>query len=630
MDSPNKPSIASPERARQPAEGWLGRHDLWALGLGLLLLGAWLSYLRLHSHQAHGDSVLVYLLSLCQESALRFGTDCSEHTPYPPLVVGNAVAHYLLRGEHSLAWAIQSQWPFVTLLMASLYLGLRWEQGRWLALVALALGPMLLIDQAPAIGLSLYTEVGMAGSLVGAAACLAACRGFTRPWASLGVGVFVAMTILSKWTGAFFVGPVLWLAVSFALIRLGRRWWLGLPVVLLLPPYLACVGLSMLGAFRWGLPVAGVLATVGLLWLVGCRLLRPRWFAAGADRRLLSLGLAGLALLVLAWPWYYGHQAELIDYFGANIDFDGDTELTPLAEHWHYYLVQLLTRALPTPLLVLAGLGTLRLMLPKRSPMAAWSLLLFVSGLAGMTLLPFGNHRYLAGGYGLLVPVMVGLVVGLPLAVRLLLAPVLVWALVHQLQWLLPHQMQPLSNPALVSLVTPTRRPLAGGNRQGLAESWEAWGDLGWYLPPPKIPPVRQQTLQDRIGRGVSRDLEPDTPLAAVVFDPLNRFSSDQLSAAMMAAGAGWLPRVHGTSSLDCQSVRRELERASSRAQSRPGVPRVVFVQIFSDEQSQQPDTAPSLSSCGLSAYPFEDQDWPPPSFRLWLANIGASHPLGT
>ena len=281
-------------------------------------------------------------------------------TPYPPLLPLWTAVQATLWGPrlHLLLLGHGLWWAIA--LAAAWWVG-RGSWGPWGGLAAVALVPLTLWQTG--VSDHLFTELPMSALALASVAALSHSAGFTRRGASLALGLALSLGLLAKWSFAFFLGPPMLLAVALALVR----------------------------------PVGGHRGLV-----------------------LRGLALVVLPLLVLALPWYAAAWPALVAFQQRNLAHDYDGVVLPLAQAWSLYPAWLGQLFLGAPLLVLLALGVVGALLARqpRGHAPRWAALGLLSGTVLLTLAPYRSHRYLVGGLGLLVPLMVGGLALVPATLR--------------------------------------------------------------------------------------------------------------------------------------------------------------------------------------------------------------------
>ena len=396
------------------------------------------AWARLDHSRPINDDAELYLTSACLFRELGdapMGALAACESPYPPLVPLVAALHHGLVGQPSLSTAVISLWPFYALLGAALFLGIRRESGRAAGVAAAALGPVLVMETS--IRGAFFTEVPMAALGITSVVLLSWSRGLARPGPSAALGATLSLGLLTKWSFAFFMGPPMALAVAIALWRASKR--RGLAIATILAAGTAVVGLVLhiTGPWRWG----GTTALVAIVILVlGCGSVarwRPAWLAAGGLRRWLGLGACGAVASCVAVPWYARHTATLQELYAGNMSHQFDGDPLALSEAWSFYPGVTLVWV-QTPLLLLAGVGAVRVLLGRRESAAVWALLAIVSGTVVLSLLPSRSGRYLIPALVLLAPVIIAGIRGIPRVSTPVFALLAAFGLFFQIAWMIP------------------------------------------------------------------------------------------------------------------------------------------------------------------------------------------------
>ncbi len=568
--------------------GWAG---MLALVLALITVAQQAAWVDQNATRSRDDDARLYAMSLCLEQVLQGTADggvrsCIQPTPYPPLVPLVAALHYRVLGRHTLETAVQSLWVWYVLLVLGLYLGVSREMGGLAGLAAAALGPV--VANVHFLRGSFYAEIPMMALAVAAVVCLVAARGFRHPAWSLALGITLGLGLLAKWTFAFFLGPPMLLAVAMATRRAAGRGWSGGVVA---AGFVAGTGAFIAwtaGSWTQAALLAGAGWTAALAALVTALVrMEPR------DRKtslwtLFGLGLCLLGVTIVAAPWYGATLPVLRKFLGANLGFHYDGDALPWTATWPYYPAVLFTRALGTPLGILLILGTIRTAFPGRPRIALWSLVAFVSGMVLLSLSPYRTSRYLAAGYGLLVPLMIPDLRPWPRIRTAFLSAMLAISLFVQVSWIPPDPAR-AGIPIPYWLNTPPRRELFGNVRGGIAQAWHDLTHPRWHVQVLAPAPVNDVSPNGKILQCIEAHAGAGMPFYALVWDPDGRGNADALRIDALAAGFPPSSRartrgIPATIAEFQQQVRTLLPPAT-----RPGsrLPRNLFVIVLSDGRGE-------------------------------------------
>jgi len=566
---------------RQSMGRWMAGGVLPALVLTAVVVAMHLSWLDIHTAlETWDDDAGLFRLALCLYGEDSGGQPCSAGAPYPPLVPALTALHFGLVGETDLHAALVSLWPFLAVLCLSLFAGLRQLGGGMAGLAAIAVGPVVVWSLH--IRGKYYTEVPLAALGVAAVVAYAASDGFRKRLPSLVFGAVLGLGLLTKWSFAFFLGPVAVIAVVMtakdALVHPVVRW-LVAAVALAIP---LCVVAGAAGRISYGLTIGFWSAVVLSVALIGLSWLRSEWFAEGGSRRLTHVGLCALICIGIAGPWYWTYLPNMQEFLAANLaqKFHGD----PVSGlyGWPFYPSVLVTRMMSTPLLVLFLLGA-GLSLERRCPsLVRWSVLGLACGAVVLGVLPYRSGRYLIAGLGLVVPVALWPLIRWPVVARWAVPATLAVGLSHQLSWA-PFAVGGARVPHHWSVLTLPAQDLMGNTRQGI---YQAYVDLmrpRWRFLPLANPPIHRTPLSKRVADFVQRD-GAGTPSLTVVVDPMSRLNLNAMRTHQKAGRPLPTTRIieAGTrlesSALTAWKHRAAKPRDQPATASGPAVPRRLYV----------------------------------------------------
>ncbi len=464
------------------------------------------------------------------DGQLKLADGMPAMTPYPPLIPTLAALSFG-DGPRSLSLAVGSLWPFVFLLSLFTGLGVRRAQGTAAGLAAAALTPV--ITAYWQIRGQFYAEVPLAACIVTAVVALEASGQFRRLGWCLVLGLSLAAGLLTKWTFAFFLGPVMALAATIGVAQLARPRLFQGALALLTLSTLVGVGAAAMGRCPPPVP-AGLGVGLGLT-LAG--LVFRKEYTEDAGRRLTGLLIAGGVCAVLAAPWYLWQLDTLRAFLASNTSQQYQGDLPSLSEGWLYYPAVLLTRFLDTPQSILLLLGVLGSLVPGRSRLGMLCLLTLVCGLTALGVAPYRNHRYLVAALGLLTPVMFGALGGGRL-VRWVSPFILAYALHRQQSWVVAIAG---NGDLLWELSTPPPRDLFGNHRKDVAQARRELLRPTWQLHLVSPPPIHEVSAAREIAGIVARDAGRDpagvtgAPWELRFSDPQGLLTCDAVSAELAA-----------------------------------------------------------------------------------------------
>lgn len=492
---------------------WTRRDSLLGAGLALLLAGLHVVWAAADSSLPVNDDASLFEQGACLyhgwvAQGLAGTARCATGTPYPPGLNAVALLHYLMGGGPSLRLAVISLWPAHALLAFATFTAVRREAGRLAGVAAALCASVVLIDSGLRGGF--YTEVPLAALGMSALALLHAPGGLRRPGRAAVLGAVLGAGLLVKWTFAFFFGPAMAVVVAWAVGRSLARPTHGVLAgltALAVPASLAAFGAGWGLGFGLAGLVGGLALAAALTAVVG----RRPGLLAPDGRALLGgvLACAGVAAVVAA-PWYLAEHGRLVAFLASNLEHGYDGDPLGVREAWPLYPAAVLAWV-QTPLLLLAGLGALRLILPGRSPLAVASLVLFVAFALVLTALPYRTSRYLLPGMVLLAPVAVLGWVGLGRVSQVGWALLAGFALVYHLGGLFPPP------PCRALHGTPQVFGLGGNTRDGLAQAGQLLRHPPWVLRPLARQPMPFGAPVEELGRRIVAAVGAQTPLLVVL-----------------------------------------------------------------------------------------------------------------
>jgi hypothetical protein len=499
-----------------------------ALLLGAVVLVQQFSWLEMHTAlETWDDDAGLFHLALCLEAAL--GEPCAVGAPYPPLVPWVTSLFFRMAGEANLSIALMSQWPFLVVLMGALFVGMRRAAGEMAGLAALALGPVLVWSLH--IRGKYYTEVPLAAIGVAAVVALVASEGFRRRFPSVLFGVFLGLGLLTKWSFAFFLGPIATLALVHTLFEATSharlRWVIAL--VALAVPCLIVAGAG--GWVAYGLTV-GVWSGVGLSVLIAwAHRTGKGWFELGSAPRLVNLGLMVVLVLVIAGPWYWSYLPSMQEFLASNLaqKFHGDPVQGVMG--WPFYPAVLTTRMMSTPVLFLFAAGTLLAFGRGAPPLVRICLFGLAVGSLVLGVLPYRSGRYLVAGLGMLTPVVLWPLVRWPRFARVALPVTVLVSLAHQISWI-PLAADGAKVPHHWSILSLPEPDLMGNTHRGIYQAYQDLLHPRWRFLPVANPPIHRVTPSSRLVDAIAVDTA-DTPSLTMVLDPFNRLNLNAMATEM-------------------------------------------------------------------------------------------------
>jgi len=556
------------------------------LGLPLLVLMAILTqhfaWLDLHTAvETWDDDAGLFRLAMClQEGAVGSGEPCAVGAPYPPLVPWVTSLFFKGAGGADLRIALFSLWPFLLLFCGALYIGMRRAVSPMAGLAAMALGPVVIWSLH--IRGKYYTEVPLAALGLAAVVALAASDNFRNRLASLTFGLFLGLGLLTKWSFAFFLGPVAAVAIAMLLGRTFQsiKWGVLSAVVSILVPLVVLAGAA--GWVQYGLTI-GFWTALSLVAVLALLLrFRPQIFVSNSGSRMLNAGLCVAICVLISGPWYWTYLPTMQEFLAANMaqKFHGDPVSGLVG--WPFYPAVLFTRMMSTPLLVFALLGGVVSFRKDCPSVVRWSLLGLISGTLILGVLPYRSGRYLVAGLGLLVPIIIWAMAFWPTVRRVALTSALVLGLAHQISWI-PMAVGGSSVPHHWSVFTLPEPDLMGNTRHGIYAAYQDLLRPRWRFLPVANPPIHGRALSEWVARTVRR-YGGQVPSLTVVVDAGQRLNLNAMATHLAStlplpttkviAADGGLSRQR----LQVWAARAKRPRDQPATALGPAVPRQLFV----------------------------------------------------
>ncbi|MFH1467085.1 MAG: hypothetical protein ABIO70_22065 [Pseudomonadota bacterium] len=492
---------------------WTRRDTALGLGLALLLGGLHVAWAAADSSLPVNDDASLFETGACLYHGLAVQglealSRCSQGAPYPPGINIVALLHYLVGGGPALRLAVGSLWWAHALLAVATFAAVRHAAGRLAGVAAALLASVVVLDTGLRGGF--YTEVAMAALGMAALALLSAPRGLRRPKVALALGAALGLGLLMKWSFAFFMGPFMVGVVAWSVGRSLLRPALGVAASLAAAAVPAALAAFAAG-WGWGFGLAGL----GLALVLGVALAflaarRPGLMAPDGRALLLGVGLCAGAAALVAAPWYLAAHGAVAAFLATNLDRGYGGDPMGLAETWPFYPAVLVSWV-QTPLLVMAGLGALRLLAPGRARLALVCFGIFLVFALVLTLLPYRTSRYLLPGLVLLAPLGVLGWVGLGRLAQGVWALLALLALVYHLGGLVPPPRW------AAAWATPQIFGLGGNTRDGLFQAREFL-----QRPPLVLRPLARQPMPfgapvEAMGQRITEQLGVDAPLYVVI-----------------------------------------------------------------------------------------------------------------
>ena len=394
------------------------------------------------------------------------------------------------------------------------FVGLQQIGGTMAGLAAAALGPVVVWSLH--IRGKYYTEVPLAALVLGAVVAHAASDGFRKRWPSALFGVLLGLGLLTKWSYAFFMGPMATLVIVFAVWGSVQHHKVRPAVAILtgLVPLLIAGGAA--GRVPFGLTIGFWLAVILIVGLATIGRKLPDWLTDDGGGRLMHIALCVGLCVAIAGPWYWTYLPNMQGP-AANLSqkFHGD----PVSGlyGWPFYPSVLLTRMMSTPLLAFFVGGVALGLWPKTPPLIRWSMFSLLCGTLILGVLPYRAGRYLIAGLGLVVPLALWPLIRWKWAAKWSLPCVFAFGMAHQTSWI-PLAVDGLRIPHHWPILTLPAPDLMGNTKRGI---YQAYLDLlrpRWRFLPLANPPIHKEPMAQRVARQVTQDAD-QTPSFAVVVD---------------------------------------------------------------------------------------------------------------
>ena len=589
----------------KPALRWTG----WALpalciSIVLVLHLAWLTHNS--SVETWADDAGLFKLAMCFTDGLAGQSEpCSAGAPYPPLVPFITSIHFLLTDERSLPNALFSLWPFLLLLCAALFSGLKRSAGTMAGLAGIAMGPVVVWSLH--IRGKYYTEVPLAALIVASIVALVASEQFRNRVSSGALGILLGLGLMTKWSFAFFLGPIASLAVALSVARtFHRKQHRAIAFVATIAVPLLVAG-GAANRIPFGLTMGvwlTILVAASLAFIVRRK---PDVAIPSASSIWLNVGICVGLCIMVAGPWYWTYLPTMQEFLAANLSqkFHGDP--LPAQMGWPFYPAVILTRVMSTPLCILfivgAGLGLLK----TRPPLLAWSLLALLSGTLILGFLPYRSGRYIVAGLGLIIPVVI-LGAHQIRAVSQIALPMLFAAgLMHQSSWVMlafggahvPHHL---------AVFTLPERDLMGNTHEGVYQAYQDLLHPRWRFLPVASPPVQRTPTSAQLAHAIHDDAG-STPHFVVVKDSGGSLNLNAMRTHMLALAPPLTSEIVTESiSENMQSLRTLAHRArhprdQPATASGPAVPRQLYiVDTYSPEHGPRRSFSTLLHKQGWTA----------------------------
>jgi hypothetical protein len=496
----------------------------------LLLHLAWLSHNS--AVETWDDDAGLFKLAICFADGFDGRTQpCSAGAPYPPLVPFVTSIHFMLTGVRSLPNALFSLWPFLVLLCTALFMGLKRSAGTMAGLAGITMGPVVVWSLH--IRGKYYTEVPLAALVIASIVALAASDQFRNRVSSSVLGILLGLGLMTKWSFAFFLGPVAAVAVAIAVAQPfhGKRHRTIAFVATMAVPILLAGGAA--NRIPFGLTM-GVWLAIGvstaLLFIVKRK---PDWAIPTASSTWLNVEICVGLCIIVAGPWYWTYLPTMQEFLAANLSqkFHGDP--LPAQMGWPFYPAVILTRVMSTPLSILfiigAGLGLQK----SRSPLLAWSLLALLSGTLILGFLPYRSGRYIVAGLGLCVPAIVLTASHFKSVSRVALPILFASGLLHQASWI-PLAFGGAHVPHHLSLFTLPERDLMGNTHEGVYQAYQDLLHPRWRFLPVANPPVQRTPPSAQLAALIHAD-GGSTPHFVVVKDSGSGLNLNAMRTHMLA-----------------------------------------------------------------------------------------------
>ncbi len=490
-------------------------------------------WLDLHTAvETWDDDAGLFRLAMCfQDASVGGGEPCAVGAPYPPLVPWLTSLFFVAAGGADLKIALFSLWPFLFLLCGALYVGMKRCLSPMAGLAAMAIAPTLVWSLH--IRGKYYTEVPLAALSVAAVVALSASDNLQRRLPSMLFGLALGLGLLTKWSFAFFLGPVAVLSIAWVVLRSFRSAVFG-AVFALVSVSIPLVLLSgAAGWVRYGLSI-GFWSAIGFAGVLTVLLRRaPLLFVQHAGQTLSNAGLVAVVCVAVAGPWYWTYLPTMQEFLAANMaqKFHGDP--VPGLAGWPFYPAVLFTRMMSTPVLILALLGG-ALACRKNCPsIVRWSMFGLISGTLILGVLPYRSGRYLVAGLGMLVPIVVWSLACWPRLARVALPAAFAIGMGQQFSWV-PMASGGSVVPHHWPIFTLPEPDLMGNTRHGIYGAYQDLLSPRWRFLPVANPPIHGRPLSEWVARRV-RQHAGSTPSLTVVVDASQRLNLNAMSTHLAA-----------------------------------------------------------------------------------------------
>jgi len=423
-----------------------------------------------------------------------------------------------------------------------------------------------------------------------------------RRMPSLVFGALMGLGLLTKWSFAFFLGPVAAMAMAVAVgsaVHHPAARVVGIGGVLAVPAFV------LAGAAGW--MTHGLTVAVWLGLAVSMFLIRVTRRSEMSRHQLANLGLMVAAVLAVAGPWYWGNFWSLQEFLTANLSQQYDGDAVKGLAGWPFYPAVLMTRMLGTPsaLLVLAGL----VLAVRRDapPLVRYSVLALLSGMLILGVLPYRAGRYLIPALGLAVVPLIWVLRRWNRPAVWLLPLTLAGAMVHHVSWIpmavdgarVPHHWPVFSLP---------EPDLMGNSKRGI---YQAYVDLlrpRWRFLPVANPPVHQSAPSKRLAEFIANDAGA-TPSLTMVVDPTSGLNLNAMRTHMDATRPPATTVIaRAEKAVNRSSLAAWMHRAKkprdqpATAMARP-TPRILYVvSAFRPDQGPNRQTIAAFRAAGFEA----------------------------
>ena len=589
----------------KPAPRWTG----WALpalciGIVLLLHLAWLTHNS--SVETWDDDAGLFKLAMCLTDGLAGQTEpCSAGAPYPPLVPFVTSIHFSLTGVKSLPNALFSLWPFLLLLCTALFVGLKRAAGNMAGLAGITMGPVIVWSLH--IRGKYYTEVPLAALVIASVVALTASDQFRNRISSITFGVLLGLGLMTKWSFAFFLGPIAAIAVALAVSQPfhSKQHRVFAFLATLAVPILIASGAA--NRIPFGMTIGVWLAVALCASLLYLRKRKAEWVHDSAQTQWLNVGLCVCFCIIICGPWYWTYLPTMQEFLAANLSqkFHGD----PLPAHmgWPFYPAVILTRVMSTPLSILFIIGVGLSLKKSRSPLLTWSLLALLSGTLILGVLPYRSGRYIVAGLGLLAPVIVLAINHFRTVAQVALPLLFASGLAHQSSWIflafggtnVPHHL---------SIFTLPERDLMGNTHEGVYQAYRDLLQPKWRFLPVANPPVQRIPPSAQLATRIQND-SGQTPHFVVVQDSGSGLNLNAMRTHMLALSPPGTSEIvtesipANTQTLRTLAHRAKYPRDQPATASGPAQPRQLYiVDTYNPEQGPRSSFAKLLHNQGWTA----------------------------